>query len=314
MEKLKLYLDQNSMNMDTSNMNIEDRLKEILSLNNNINTKILELLTIVHNSQSKNTIQALSVDPSFNIIDAVNSDIWPPAVDQHLIVDLNKEEDLKERANGVIEIYMNENLEGKKFLDFGCGDGRVVEAAKNAQFAIGYDIKNHDYWSNVNCTTDWRKIEDNGPYDVVLAFDVLDHLINENPLDALKKIKSVMKNKSILHVRFHPFTSRSAIHSHRKLNKAYLQLVLNNEQLLSLLPNEGDFIPNNGPSKPIMAYEQWIRDSGFLITSREENKLYPEEFFKNPNIANLIQNKTGFNEFPEFQLSLEFIDYKLLNP
>lgn len=295
-------------------MNIENKLKEILSLNNNLNIKILELLTHINNNGSE--IKALStyVDENFNILNMVQSDDWPAAVNENLIIDRNNEEEKRERAQGIIELFLEESLENKKFLDYGCGEGHVVEAAsKVSEKAIGYDIKSFATWNEINCTSDWAKIAENGPYDVILLFDVLDHLINENPTDVLKKIKAITTTNGSVYIRFHPVTSRCATHSYHKLNKAFVHLVLNHDQLIKLLPNEEDYIQNNGSSKPIKTYEEYIRESGFVIESRNEITEKPEDFFKNPNIAKIIQNKTGFNEFPEFQMSLNFVDYKLVN-
>ena len=129
----------------------------------------------------------------------------------------------------------------------------------------------------------------------------------------MKKIKSITNKNGSVYIRFHPITSRCATHSYHKLNKAFVHLVLNHDQLIQLLPNEEDYIPNNGSSKPLKSYEEYIRESGFIIESRNEITEKPEDFFKNPNIAKIIQNKTGFNEFPEFQMSLNFVDYKLIN-
>ena len=295
-------------------MNVEDKLKELLTLNNSINTKILEILTYVINNNENNKIEMLSLSPDFDVLQAINSNLWPPAVDEHLIVKSNNLDELKERAKGIIEFFIDQPLNDKKFLDYGCGNGLVVnESTLTSKYSIGYDIKNSDYWNDINCTTDWNKIIENGPYDIVLAFDVLDHLINENPVDVLKKIRKVMTKNGVLYVRFHPFTSRTAIHSYKKLNKAYLHLVLNEEQLNQLLPNEDDYIPNYGPTRPIKTYDEYIKEAGFIIEDRQEERFFPEEFFKSPSISKLIQNKTGFNEYPEFQLSLEFLDYKLIN-
>ena len=76
--------------------------------------------------------------------------------------------------------------------------------------------------------------------------------------------------------------------------------------------NNDDFIQNNGPTRPIKTYEEYIRNSGFIINERIEITEKPEEFFKSEKISNLIKNKIGFNDFPEFQMSINFIDYKLI--
>lgn len=293
-------------------MDIQKKLKELLADNVKINNKIIELLTYFHNSD----ITSLSYvkDKDFDKFALIYSDLWPPAVNENLIIDKNDENEKKERGQGIIELYLDETLQDKKFLDYGCGEGHVVEAAaKVSEFSIGYDIKPSIKWEETNCTDNWDKVIKNGPYDVVLLFDVLDHLIHENPVDVLKKIKSIMKQNGSLYVRFHPITSRCATHSYHKLNKAFIHLVLTHDEMTELFPNEEDYLINNGPTRPIKTYEEYIRESGLVIEQRNQITEKCEDFFKNPNIAEIIQNKIGFNEFPEFQMSLNFIDYKLIN-
>lgn len=295
-------------------MDLEKKLKELLTENAKINSKIMELLTYVHNNSSMVNSLSVAQDSNFDILNAINSDLWPAAVNEHLLINRNDEQEKKERGQGIVELYIEESLENKKFLDYGCGEGHVIEAASNvAKFSIGYDIRPFQKWEEINCTNNWDEILKNGPYDVILLFDVLDHLIEENPIDVLKKIKTIMVPNGSLYIRFHPITSRCATHSYHKMNKAFIHLVLNPDEMARLLPNEEDYIVNNGPTKPIKTYEEYIRESGFTIESRNEITEKPEDFFKNPNILKILQNKTGFNEFPEFQMSLNFIDYKLIN-
>src|SRR5690606_19636109 len=97
---------------------------------------------------------------------------WPIAVNPEIIC--ATEEDKIDRAEGIIEIFITEKLQDKKFLDFGCGEGRVVEAAaKNgAKLAIGYDTNYHKDWEdrsgNIHLTSDPDFVKENGPYDIVL--------------------------------------------------------------------------------------------------------------------------------------------------
>lgn len=295
-------------------MDLEKKIKELLADNARTNSKLMELLTYVHNNSSAVNSLSIVQDNNFNILSAIHSDLWPVAVNENLIINRDDEQEKKERGQGIIELYIDEPLENKKFLDYGCGEGHAVESASSvAKFSIGYDLKPFQKWEEINCTNNWNEIVNNGPYDVVLLFDVLDHLIDENPVDILKKIKTIMVPNGSVYIRFHPITSRCATHSYHKINKAFIHLVLNHDEMLQLLPNEDDYIINNGPTKPIKTYEEYIRESGFTIESRNEITEKPEDFFKNPNISKILQNRTGFNEFPEFQMSLNFVDYKLIN-
>ena len=169
------------------------------------------------------------------LIDFLQSADWPEAAPAFLICQ-NTEEDKTERAEGIIN-YIAENFTNKKFCDFGCGEGHVArEAGKIAGYSIGYDVvkdgtlpwesTEYDY----SLTTDFEKIKQNGPYDIILLYDVLDHV--KSPEDVLKQVASISNANTKIFVRFHPWIGRHGGHLYKDLNKAWAHLVFTEEELL----------------------------------------------------------------------------------
>ena len=62
-----------------------------------------------------------------------------------------------DRAEGVVDILVEESLENKKFLDFGCGEGHMAKyAAKECSLSIGYDLQKSE-----KSKFDWESQENN---------------------------------------------------------------------------------------------------------------------------------------------------------
>lgn len=247
--------------------------------------------------------------------EAVQSDEWPSAVNPMLICDPDSLTDIEDRAKGIIELLITEDLIEKKFLDYGCGNGATVNAATEykTSLSIGYDIENQN-WQSKNgsiLTSNWLEVEQNKPYDIILLFDVIDHLSGESPTDVLKKIKNVLSENGKIYMRCHPWTSRHGTHLYHNLNKAYLHLIFSPEELQALLPESKNAEPNICVTYPIKTYTSYIEEAGLKIVNRKNTTETVEEFFKEPKIAKRIMNKTKFENFPEFQMSLQFVDFIL---
>lgn len=267
-----------------------------------------------------------SIQPNPNqfayLKEMMESDKWPVATNPSIICDPESEIDKVERGRGVVELMIEDkSLEGKKVLEYGCADGYstayAVNGSKKAAFGLGYDIKPSETWDklrsqNIFYTDKWEEVIQNGPYDAILAFDVIDHLEGETGGDALKKMSSVLSPSGRIYMRTHPWTSRHAIHNYHECNKAYIHLVFTEDELKQLFPNPKFFEHNNGVKWPLATYEQYVRDAGLEFVS-EPRKIRDaiEPFFKIPVIAGRIMANTGMNPFPEFQMSLQWIDYIL---
>jgi 2-polyprenyl-3-methyl-5-hydroxy-6-metoxy-1,4-benzoquinol methylase len=237
----------------------------------------------------------------------VFSDEWPEAVPPYLICEDN-EEDKVQRAVGILSL-VSEELKDKKFLDFGCGEGHVVaEAAKTAKLAVGFDATPHgDLWNGSSLTTDWNKIKENAPYDVVVLFDVLDH--SPDPAAVLRQVGEVCTPATCVFCRCHPWMSPHATHHYRKHNKAYVHLVFTEEELKQL---GIECTPTQKAYYPIDTTNNWFRDGGFDVVAHETQTIAVPAFFKeNPDVLARLPLVQYDGKFPEWQMSQVFNDYVL---
>lgn len=247
------------------------------------------------------------------------SDKWPDAVNKNLICDPNSQEDKIERGRGIVELMIEENLNGLKVLDFGCGEGQCafVSTDYDTNLSVGYDIKTNSNWENYSkqnllMTTDWSQVQANGPYDIIILFDVLDHCVEDNPTELLKKVNSVLSPNGKVYMRCHPWMSRHATHLYHDINKAYIHLVFNDEEIKELIPKSDFSEECIKINTPIATYNNHINKSGLKVQNRRDITEKSEPFFKIPLISNRIIKNTEFNDFPEFQMSMQFLDYCLI--
>lgn len=252
----------------------------------------------------------------------LESEDWPRAVFQVQIADENSEKDKDERAEGIADILLPP-LEGKKFLDFGCGEGHVVNhASKSADFSVGYDIvkspRSRFEWEvegeKTLLTTDIEKVRAKGPFDVILLYDVLDHVKESTPQDILAVAKSLLADGGKMYVRMHPWTSRHGGHAYRKINKAFVHLVFTEEELSHL----GVELEHNLKIKtPVATYGSWLEGSGLKNSAEPElDQQDVESFFKdNPVVRKRVLRTFGKEEWkdecPAWQMSQCFWDYVL---
>lgn len=251
-----------------------------------------------------------------NLLKLLNSDEWPEAIDKNLICNPNSEEDKTERADAIIQLLIEKDIKGLRFLDMGCGQGHIIKASAkyNPKFSIGYDIEKHQLWNdfkNVNLTTNFDEVRSNGPYDIILIYDVLDHIQVDSPVDFLKKVKSVLSESGKVYMRCHPYTSKHATHLYNVLNKAYVHLVFSNDELNSIAPQKDGSNNCLKITTPIKTYGQYIENAGFNIVSRADIKEGPPNFFRRRIVGNRIMKNVGMKTFPTFQMSLQFVDYVL---
>lgn len=247
----------------------------------------------------------------------LNSSNWPEAVLEFQIADESSEEDKADRAEGIIEILIEEPLKGKKFLDFGCGEGHAAKHAKKEAFvSIGYDIEQSGSlrWedeSNFLLTTNFEKVKSAGPFDIILLYDVLDH--SDNPTEVLNQAKSVLHQNGKIYLRCHPWCGRHGGHLYREKNKAFIHLIFTEEELNQLGVK---CIKTNKVFYPLKTYKDFIKESGLVEKSCETEEQDIEPFFnKNEIIKNRIMKNFNIKEWsesiPEYQMKQCFIDYVL---
>lgn len=245
-----------------------------------------------------------SLHPVLALLDGED---WPEAAPQFLICE-DSEEDKMERAEGILD-YIGDNLQGKKVLDFGCGEGHVaIKAADTASVAVGYDIAEPTAKTEKeNCilTTDFSKVTENGPYDLVILYDVLDHC--KDPVAALKQVKEVISPTTKVFVRCHSWMSRHGSHIYKQLNKAWAHLIFSEEDFAKM-GVKMEFVQKY--YFPLNIHNQWFAGAGFKIVSSDIIKTAVEPFFRKPELASIL-SKPFKGEFPDWQMSQVFNDYNI---
>ena len=114
------------------------------------------------------------------------------------------------------------NIEGKKILEIGCGDGGVIASmAVPAQKAVGIELKQIDFTGarddhvlflngDIFDEALLPKYEDQ--YDLVVLRDVIEHIPNTLKGRLLEKIKSLMHPNGRLLVTYPPYYSAFGAH------------------------------------------------------------------------------------------------------
>ena len=236
-----------------------------------------------------------------NTIDLILNEEWPQAVPHEIICQPDNENSKLERGEGIVELMIGKNIQKKTFLDFGCGEGHVVKAASRlASKAIGYDITQQGSlpWEQSPnlLTTDFKQIKSHAPFDIILLYDVMDHVQNKTVPQIVGQIKELCNRQTKVFIRFHPWCSRHGGHCYQKINKAFVHLFLTDSELksLGLEPFEGQKI-----TEPMKTYQsQW---SDFEIIHQHTLKSNIEDFFRLPKIEQMGKQL----------LNVEFIDFVL---
>lgn len=229
----------------------------------------------------------------------VDSFEWMEAIESELIC--NTDEKKEKRAEYIIDLFIGEHLEGKKLLDYGCGDNHVVKKAlSQGADAIGYDI---------TYGPSFEEIKSKGLYDIILVHDVLDHIVVIDPITALHQIKSLLKPKGKIYLRNHPFSSRHGGHLYLQKNKAFMHLVFDEVELTRM----GYSLDHNiKVVTPLETYRFWINQADLKIVSEMPIKNKVEDFFTKPSIINDRIKKYWENqEIMIKNMEISMVDYIL---
>lgn len=251
-----------------------------------------------------------------HVQDLMTIDCWPPAVEEYLVADVSKEDQIN-RANSVLDWLVDRPIEGMDFLDFGTGDGWIARQAltRGVHSSTGYDIKESPNWANiegVEFTSDFDRLKDNS-YDVIMLYDVLDHC--EDPVGVMEQVKSLLKfGSGVVYVRCHPWTSKHATHAYKQgLNKAFIHLFLTWDEIDNILGEEEPMF-TRVEKNPIEAYRWWFHE--FTVVKERLVKGEPiSKFFLVESFKDLIvsEQQLGEDRIDGFfkDMEVEFIDYVL---
>lgn len=290
-------------------MSNENLIKEIKNLQDKIE-EINKKLNLFLPNQKNSASYYLTIED-------LKNPLWPEAVDPSMICDVASEEDKFERANSVLDLYIEENIKNKKFLDFGCGEGHIVIAAdeNKASYSLGYDIADN-FSADLkekhpeSFTTDWSVVENNGPYDIILMYDVFDHLEGESEEAVFNKIKEVLSPSGKLYIRMHPWTSRHGGHLYNECNKAFLHIALLENELTDFLGKKTE-VKVNKHFFPLRKYRDTIAKAEFKIITENVVSQELESIIRDSQVLEKIRRDYKFIEKPTFQLGLNFVDYIL---
>lgn len=264
----------------------------------------------------------LSLEEENAVTELLNNPIWPNAVDSSQIVGTEAEK--LTRAEGIVEVFFENDTKNKQILDYGCGEGHVayLAAKQGAKLSVGYDIVKNDTWTtkfvdapNLTLTDNLDVVRAGAPYDHVLLYDVLDHCVD--PIAVLKQTKAMLATGGKVVVRNHPWCCRHGGHLYRSINKAFIHLFLSESTVTKL---SGGQAPIQKVIHPQNTYAQWFDTAGLNVDNRENVQSTLEVFFsQEPRRSRIVQwwrtspipEHASGAVFPEFPMSQEFIDYVL---
>lgn len=210
--------------------------------------------------------------PLANKTAIINSPVWPITIDEELIC--KSTEDYTVRACSIVESFLPA-MQDKKFYD------PTKDELIRREVSIRGGIT-----------------DANTSFDVVLLYDILDHI--DNPVSYLKDVAAKVNPKGKLYVRCHPWTSRHGTHLYHQINKAFIHLFLTPEELASLKLIDKltyKYTPTN--------YIDWFNQAGLKVLSTDVITTPIEPIF-----SQLI-NRGLFDSSYLKLMNISFVDYIL---
>jgi len=250
-----------------------------------------------------------------HIEDLMSIDCWPPAIEDYLVADVTKEDQIN-RANCVLDWMIDRPVEGLDFLDFGTGDGWIARQAltRGVNSSTGYDVEESPNWATIDevkFTTNAEELGA-GSYDVIMLYDVLDHC--QDPVGVMQQVKGLLKFGGVVFIRCHPWTSKHATHAYKQgLNKAYVHLFMTWDEMNVVLGEEKPMF-TRVEKNPLEAYRWWFHE--FNIVKERIVKGEPiSQFFLVESFKELIAQEQELNEdqIKDFfkDMEMDFVDYIL---
>tara|TARA_R110000868_G_scaffold20153_12_gene85654 strand:+ start:112 stop:975 length:864 start_codon:yes stop_codon:yes gene_type:complete len=254
-----------------------------------------------------------------NIDSLILSDLWPNEVAPSLVV--RNEQQIAVRAKSIAHSYGLHKMHGKKFLDFGCGNGAVViEACKMGLFAFGYDhikqwpddvVLSQDLAhgvGNFNFSIDKDYILSNGPYDIISLYDVIDHIMtHDEAVEAMSFVRKCATPDAVINVRCHPWTSRHGGHLYETINRAYAHILLSEEEY-----QKHTSVKVRKITTPMNEYRSVFEKTGFTIDSIIKSTISIEPIFQTPQFVEKFRQKLdGDSDWQKVVLPITFADFVL---
>lgn len=243
---------------------------------------------------------------------------WPVAINPNLIVRENDKVEKKFRALQISSLVGEKG--DKAILDFGCGDGFVSkELSKKALSVVGFDIKQHPEWEelkqdifNLKFTSDFDELGSQ-QFDLIILYDVLDHLVGRDPVELLKSLSGMLSPHGKIFIRCHPWTSKHGGHVYETINKAYIHLAYTADELLKMGVN---LEPNLKINRPIATYEKWFKSANCTIFSKNITSEKVSDIVTSKYLNRIIETTWGDQAISREQavkiMSNSFIDYFLM--
>ena len=192
-------------------------------------------------------------------------------------------------SNYYIPFLKNNNieLENKKILEIGCGNGGFIKAfSKYSPNCTGFDIKNLDWnddkvrYMHLNIFDEDFYAHISEKFDIIILRDVIEHIDNNLNDSLFKKIESLSNESSVILITFPPFYSPFGLHQ-----QALLSSFCRYIPFLSLIPKTIMKIifccrKNENIDEMLSLYDSGMRISLFYRLIRKFNyKVIAQKFF-----------------------------------
>jgi 2-polyprenyl-3-methyl-5-hydroxy-6-metoxy-1,4-benzoquinol methylase len=165
------------------------------------------------------TIQKTTADVD-DLWAKATSEEWPEAVQPGFWCSKTDDVAMKARSQAILNtLPADVDFSDKKLLDYCARTGHLAHsAAEKFKDVVGFhytgDLNASLQRENLTLTDDLEVAIRNGPYDVIVAYDCLDHLPGQSEaVQALKIMKMILAPGGFIYVKVHPFCSRTATNS-----------------------------------------------------------------------------------------------------